>query len=103
MIYFFDEAAVAAAHNLEPVPGPVEKLETVLEPDRPSDGKRCMSFASSIVPLEDGRWRMYYSVSDFAANLKSIAMAESADGVHWEKPMLGQVQVDGRDTNRLAI
>ena len=55
MIYFFDEAAVAAAHNLEPVPGPVEKIGTVLEPDRPSDGKRCMSFASSIVPLEDGR------------------------------------------------
>ena len=60
MIYFFDEAAVAAAHNLEPVPGPVEKLGTVLEPDRPSDGKRCMSFANSIMPLEDGRWRMYY-------------------------------------------
>ena len=103
MIYFFDEVAVAAAHNLEPVPGPVEKLGTVLKPDRPSDGKRCMSFASSIVPLENGRWRMYYSISDFAANLKSIAMAESTDGLHWEKPMLGQVQVDGVDTNRLDI
>ena len=103
MIYFFDDAAIAAAHNLEPVPGPVEKLGPVLEPDRPSDGKRCMSFASSIVPLEGGRWRMYYSVSDFVANLRSIAIAESADGLHWEKPMLGQVQVDGEDTNRLAI
>ncbi len=103
MLYFYDDAAIAGIANLECVPGPVEKLGQVLEPDQPSDGRRCMSFCSSIVPLEEGGWRLYYSVSDFKAGLRGIAVAESADGRHWEKPTLGQLQVAGKDSNRLAV
>ena len=62
-----------------------------------------MSFCSSIVPLEEGGWRLYYSVSDFEAGLRGIAVAESADGRHWEKPVLGQLHVAGEDSNRLAV
>ena len=103
MLYFYDEASIAGISNLVRVPGPVEKLGQVMEPDRPSDGRRTMSFCSSIVPLDEGGLRLYYSVSDFAAEVRGIAVAESADGLHWEKPALGQFQVDGQDTNRLAI
>ncbi len=104
MIYFFDDIAIAGMSNLTRVPGPVEKLGAVLEPDRPSDGRRTMSFASSIVPMEeDGSWRLYYSVSDAASEVRGIAMAQSTDGLSWEKPDLGQVTVEGGGGNRLAI
>jgi len=101
MIYFYDDSSIAGISNLERVPGPVEKLGQVLEPDQPSDGQSCMSFCSSIVPLEEGGWRLYYSV--FEAGLRGIAVAESGDGRHWEKPMLGQLNVAGKDSNRLAV
>ena len=103
MLYFFDDSAISAAEGLARVPGPVEKLGPVLQPDRPSDGRRCMSFASSIVPLADGTWRLYYSVSHFPTNMRGIAVAASADGLRWEKPALGQLQVEGEDTNRLVF
>ena len=103
MVYFFDDCSICAAEGLVRVPGPVEKLGPVLQPDRPSDGRRCMSFASSIVRLADKSLRMYYSVSHFPKNMRGIAVAASQDGLHWEKPDLGQVQEDGKDTNRLAF
>ena len=87
MLYFFDDSAICAAEGLIRVPGPVEKLGSVLRPDRVSDGRRCMSFASSIVSLGDGTWRMYYTVSHFPTNMRGIAVAESKDGLHWEKPV----------------
>ena len=39
----------------------------------------------------------------FEAGLRGIAVAESGDGRHWEKPMLGQLNVAGKDSNRLAV
>ena len=33
MIYFYDDSLIAGISNLERVPGPVEKLGQVLEPD----------------------------------------------------------------------
>ena len=101
MIYFYDDSSIASISNLERVPGPVEKLGQVLKPDQPSDGQSCMSFCSSIVPLEERGWRLYYSV--FEAGLRGIAVAESSNGRHWEKPMLGQLNVAGKDSNRLAV
>ncbi len=103
MLYFFDDTAVHAMRGLRRVPGPVTKLGTVVRPDTPSDGQRCMSFASSLVPLEDGRWRLYYSVSAVEEGMRGIALAESDDGLCWGKPPLGQLRVDGADTNRLAV
>ena len=103
MLYFFDDFSIRAMEGLVRVPGPVEKLGTVLRPDRPSDGQRCMSFASSIVGCQEKGWRMYYTVSEMETKMMGIAVAESVDGLKWEKPELGQMQVDGKGSNRLAI
>ncbi len=103
MLYFFDDFSISAMVGLERVPGPVEKLGSVLRPDRPSDGQRCMSFASSIVGFEKGGWRMYYTASEVETKMMGISVAESVDGLNWEKPDLGQVEVEGQDSNRLAI
>jgi len=102
MIYFFDDIAIVSSDDLTPTPAPVERLGCVLEPDLPSDGKRTMSFASSLVPLDDGRWRLYYSVSDFDAKMRGMALAESEDGLTWHKPDFGQLQGTG-PSNRLRI
>lgn len=87
--------------SIDKVPGPVEKLGIVLKPDLPSDGQRVMSFASSMVRLQSGAWRLYYTVS--TTSTMRIAVAESADGLQWDKPSLGQEQFEGKDCNLLAI
>ncbi len=101
MIHFFDDHSIHSMQGIEKVPGPVEKLGIVLRPDQPSDGQRTMSFASSFVALRSGGWRLYYTAST-AATMR-IAVAESADGLHWEKPELGQEQFEGEDCNLLAV
>lgn len=103
MIYFFDDFAIEGMDGLTRVPGPVEKLGIVLQADRPSDGWHTMSFASSLVPLQNGGWRLYYTVFDGNHKTMRIAVAESADGLSWEKPNLGQESLDGQDTNLLAF
>ena len=79
MIYFFDDFAIEGMDGLTRVPGPVEKLGIVLQADRPSDGWHTMSFASSLVPLQNGGWRLYYTVFDGNHKTMRIAVAESAD------------------------
>ena len=101
MIYFFDDCPIHSAHGIDRVPGRVEKLGVVLRPDRPSDANEVMTFASSMVPLRSGGWRLYYTA--FGVTSMRIAVAESADGLRWEKPDLGQVQFEGQDCNLLDI
>ena len=55
-----------------------------------SDGVGCIG---------DGRFRMWYFVRSPLG--KSHAYAESVDGVHWEKPTLGLVAVNGSYENNL--
>ena len=102
MIYFFDDEPIRKMEGLSRIPGPVEKLGPVLEPTS-SDGDMCASFASSVVELDDRRWRLYYTFANRAAGRQGIGVAESQDGLHWARPLLGQVKRDGKDTNQLFI
>ncbi len=101
-VFFYDDRDLAGKSNLELVPGPVEKLGVVMGQDRPSDLQRASCFAGSVVPLDDGRYRLYYSASHWdPPRVFRLAVAESADGLHWEKPDLGQVDWQGAPTNHL--
>ena len=97
MLYFYDNASIAGIRSLVRVPGPLEKLGQVMEPDCPSDGRRTMSFCSSIVPLDEGvtrcgepqvcrtasgTWRVYFWVNH--RPYLRYAVAESDDGINWE-------------------
>lgn len=62
--------------------------------------------------FEDGdRYRMYYRGQDFVYRNKQLASpsgkyicyAESADGIHWEKPELGLVEYDGSRQNNILL
>ena len=102
---FYDDQAVERSIDLDLVYGPVEKAGMVMESDRASDFGCVSSFASTVVPREDGGWRMYYSMysNTPGADTFRIALAESVDGLHWDKPDLGQLQWDGADTNHLCF
>ena len=64
---------------------------------------------SKIFKLEDGTYRMYYwsygsrSGKDPKESIPKGLIATSTDGLHWDKPGLGQVRIDGKDTNILHI
>lgn len=88
-----DDYLIAASDNVTRQLHPARKYagNPILSPDQPWEGDVAILYGSVI---EDaGRYRMwYYSGGD-------VAHAESDDGMHWTKPGLGVVEIDGRDTN----
>jgi len=87
--------------------------EVVLVTDRPWEGNMC----GFVTVFQDGdRFRMYYKA--WAVELKGskgddgcglivkaplqICYAESTDGIHWERPVLGLIEFDGSTENNIV-
>lgn len=103
-IFFFDHDSVSRITGALLVPAPVQKLGPVLRPDSPGDGRGVSTaMGGSIVSLEDKRLRIYYTGYTSAEPAQGICVAESSNGLLWEKPKLGQVVIGGESTNRLNI
>ena len=100
-LYFFSEALPDGARNIHPVYGQVQKLGVVLEGDAPWEGGSVSSFCGSIVRADDGRYRLYYTA--VGEHEMGMAVAISDDGLHWQKPSLGQEPFKGGSTNRLVL
>jgi hypothetical protein len=100
-LYFFTEALPEGARNIHPVYGPVRKLGVVLEGDAPWEGGTVASFCGSIVRADDGRYRLYYTVVN--EDGMHMAVAVSDDGMHWQKPSLGQESYQQGSTNRIVL
>ena len=101
-LYFFAEKLPDGARNIHHVYAPVTKHGVVLDGDAPwEEGGSIASFCSSIVRLDDGRYRLYYTVC--AGGGMRIAVAESDDGLAWRRRPLGQEKWKGRDTNRIVL
>jgi hypothetical protein len=99
---FFTEALPEGARNLTHVYAPVTKHGVVLQGDAPWEaGGSVASFCSTVLGLDDGRYRLYYTTS--AGGEMRIAVAESPDGLQWERLLLGQERWQGHDTNRLVL
>ncbi len=103
LIYAFDRQALGRCAGAHLVAGPVKKLGVVLDADVSSDMEHVSCFAGSVVPIDGGSWRMYYSCTQRRPLAFGIAVAESGDGIHWTKPRLGQMLWEGNDTNRLVM
>jgi hypothetical protein len=79
--------------------------EVALLTDRPWEGNMC----GYITVLRDGDLcRMYYRTGQFNLSGEGpqpigdlIALAESSDGIHWERPELGLYEVQGSRANNL--
>jgi len=99
-VFFYDDGDLAARHNLHLTPGPVTKLGPVAMEHRSCDITYSACFLGSVVPMPDGGYRLYYSaVGRGEGRMYRLAYAESADGMTWTKPDLGQMQWEGEDTN----
>src|SRR5262249_17997440 len=103
-LLFFDAATIGERSQVTLVPPPLEKLGLLLEGDSPGDSAGVSAaMGCGILRLDDGRYRLYYSGYSIGEPQRGICVAESPDGLRWTKPRLGQVQIDGQDTNRLNI
>ena len=86
-----------------PVPG-----EIALHLDAPWEGNASGGFT---VFEDGGRYRMYYRGQNFEYSSgklssprgKYICYAESADGIHWERPELGLVAFEGSKKNNIVM
>ena len=71
--------------------------ETALDFDRPWEGSASWA---PIVIKENDRYRLWYRAWPEGGKARE-AYAESADGVHWERPSLGIVEFEGSKDNNL--
>ncbi|MCK5801918.1 MAG: hypothetical protein KAI66_03760 [Lentisphaeria bacterium] len=102
-VFFFDDRALLDRSGLSLRPVPVEKHGVIMDREGPSDLGGVSVFAGSVIPLDDGRFRMFYYVSRRTPSVMRIAIAESEDGFQWTRPLLGQETWEGRDTNHIRI
>lgn len=101
-LYFFAEALPDHARNIHYVYAPVTKHGVVLEGDAPwEQGSGVASFCSTVIGLDDGRYRLYYTAVN--AEYMRLAVAESTDGMTWQRLPLGQEYWRGHNTNRIVL
>jgi hypothetical protein len=98
---FFNEALPQSARNLRHVYAPVTKLGVVLDGTTPWEQRGVASFCSTVLHLADDRYRLYYTT--VSEHEMRIAVAESADGLRWERLPLGQERRQGQDTNLIVL
>ncbi len=83
---------------------PVKTGQMVIRCERPWEERLC--FYHSV--LKDGdTYHLWYTVyckdSNSTPSVRSIAYARSKDGVHWEKPDLGLVEIGGSKKNNIVL
>ena len=111
--YFLDDTALEWVKNITRTHHVATKhpANPVIYRDQPWEVWPHFNTTVTLLQDEDGRFRCWYL--DFtnasfegggaeALWKPQLCYAESGDGIHWEKPALGAVQVDGHDTNRVA-
>ena len=112
---FIDVAIIGAKRGVVRTLHPARKLEQpVLRPDRPWEGRRVYIYGSVHYDNDARLFRMWYNTrlgrgqQLRAPGLRGrtgdiVLYAESADGVHWEKPSLSQHEFDGSGDNNILF
>ena len=102
---FIDGRFIADSAGVDLVMNPAQvRDEPVLVADRPWEA----SIAAYNTVIEDGgRYRMWYDFippeDDPSGITRGVAYAESSDGVHWDKPEIGLVEIGGSKANNVVI
>lgn len=104
---FLDDRCIAATEGLQTTMHSPVKRGAVIKPDVPSDGCRVQTYGS--VPMwspDEGLFKMVYMAFPMENHDEiGAALAVSKDGLHWQKPALGQeVVVRGStENNRIVV
>lgn len=101
--FFFDETFPRDARNVHHAHAPVRKLGVIMDADETGRKGSVATFASTILRLEDGRYRMYYTCLPSDHSGMGIAVAESEDGIRWTNLPLGSNARDGHGTDRIVF
>jgi hypothetical protein len=98
---FIDDWFLESARGTELVVNPPFAHDIVMESEKPWESFRV--FFSSVVDL-GSTLRMYYTDLCFHENGRvttHLCLAESSDGLHWEKPALGLYEFQGSRKNNI--
>ncbi len=101
---FIDEGMVESMEEVRFTLNPAQRAGEVLRATEPWEAA---GLGYVTVTEEGGRFQMWYSVWYWDPDIKGhwmdrLAYAESADGINWEKPRLGQYEFDGSTDNNLV-
>jgi hypothetical protein len=96
---FIDRRFIQRSENVELAVNPAQKMGAVLTPDSWELG--CGLPAR--VFEEDGKFKMYYGAYTEASHSRSMAYAQSDDGLRWTKPNLGLVEIHGNKNNNVLF
>ena len=99
----FDPLFLADSKGVElKMNAPYQDAEPVLTLDRPWEVGRFGRYHT--VMLEGDMFRMWYEVQTRADGRarKLLCYAESTDGVHWQKPVLGIISFNGSRENNIV-
>ncbi len=73
--------------------------EPVLRPEEPWEGTN-VTLYGSVMRLGE-RWRLYYTTYKPLED-PIMCVAESDDGLHWERPIVGTIEYDGSTQNNIV-
>jgi hypothetical protein len=110
-VLFVDDAYLLEVHNLRRTVNPaVKHPEPVLQLDAPWDGdpSDTFSYINVLYDEEDQLFKAWYAVTGTEAGRywesgRKIAYATSVDGIHWEKPIMNRVEINGSTENNYII
>ncbi len=101
---FLDNFIVEKLAGVRRVMHQPEKRGALLRPDIPSDGDLVQVRSAPLWVPEEGLYKLYYLA--YARDPKytvGMALATSEDGIHWQKPILGAVEVHGSKENNWVV
>lgn len=109
-VLFLDMLEVSALDDLQRSLHPMKKhpANPVLRTGPPGAWDDARAVAYGEVLLDDGKFRMWYSGTDRESLRRRdsggyrVGYAESEDGIHWIKPVLGQVEHRGSTRNNIV-
>lgn len=102
-LLFLDDHYLAKSENVGRRVHAVKKHEQnpLLWPEEPWEGAVAVIYGSVI---RDGdRYRMWYHTDGRPVGPRGVGYAESRDGIHWTKPLMNHVPINGEPSNVLVV
>ncbi len=98
---FVDHSLIERLHGLRLELGRPQSAGVAVTYDKPWEGP--LSFYSTVVKDGD-TYRMYYRGKSSRPGFRfTICYAESRDAIHWTKPELGLIELDGSKANNVVL